>query len=186
MKKTKPDNCRHPAGQGNNRPRCCSAFTLVEVNIALLLIAFALFALISLFPVGLRQSDQSHSDTIQAAFADQVLTALRANAAAVTNWNDWKTLADGKLLGVYDATDPSPLMVPAGAGTTQILLCPPSSPKSINTYLVPNGYISYSLNIQATDASLRMYLAWIQITDRQYTDVSKSPVYCTGFSYLGM
>jgi type II secretory pathway pseudopilin PulG len=179
MKKTKPDNCRHPAGQGNNRPRCCSAFTLVEVNIALLLIAFALFALISLFPVGLRQSDQSHSDTVQAAFADQVLTALRANAAAVTNWTVWadtNQLTSAVLSGVLIGGQP---------------ILADGNPHPIPNYLVSNGYISYSLHIQASPSApppspVRMYLAWIQITDRQNTDLTKSPVYATGFSYLGM
>ena len=64
-------------------------FSLMEVNIALLLVAVGLMGLLSLFPVGLRQSTLAASDTAQAAFADQVFNAMRANASTITNMNVW-------------------------------------------------------------------------------------------------
>lgn len=69
----------------NNR----SAFSLIEVNLAILLIAVGLLALFSLFPLGLKESERGLADTQESMFADTVLSALEGNAVNMTNWWYW-------------------------------------------------------------------------------------------------
>ena len=66
------------------------AFSLIEVNMALLVVSLGLAALLGLFPVGLRESSLATADTTEAIFATRVLNALQANAADITTWDEWK------------------------------------------------------------------------------------------------
>jgi len=67
-------------------------FSLIEVNLAILLIAVGLLALFSLFPLGLKESERGLADTQEAMFADTVLSAMEGNALSMTNWADWENL----------------------------------------------------------------------------------------------
>lgn len=67
-------------------------FSLIEVNLAILLIAVGLLALFSLFPLGLKEGERGLADTQEAMFADTVLSAMEGNALSMTNWADWKDL----------------------------------------------------------------------------------------------
>jgi hypothetical protein len=64
-------------------------FSLMEVNLAVLMIALGLLSLFSLFPAGLRESQSGLMDTQEAMFADHVLSTMEGNAQAITNWADW-------------------------------------------------------------------------------------------------
>jgi hypothetical protein len=68
-------------------------FSLVEVNLAILLVALGMLALFALFPSALREADTAITDTHTALFADYVLSGLEANASGMTNWNTWKDMA---------------------------------------------------------------------------------------------
>lgn len=68
-------------------------FSLVEANLAILVVAVGLLSLFSLFPAGLRQSDLSQADTRQALFAEYVLSRVIGNAAEIKDWNTWKDFA---------------------------------------------------------------------------------------------
>jgi Tfp pilus assembly protein PilV len=61
----------------------------VEVNLAILLVALGMLALLGLFPSGLREADNAIGETHAALFADYVLSGLEANAAMMTNWAVW-------------------------------------------------------------------------------------------------
>ncbi len=76
--------------QGECRQGLCSAFSLVEVNLAIFVVAIGLLTLFSLFPVGLKQGEEGHEDTQTAMFAGYVLDGIRANAMGVssTDWNN--------------------------------------------------------------------------------------------------
>lgn len=67
-----------------------AAFSLIEVNMALLVVSLGLAALLGLFPVGLRESSLASADTTEAIFATRVLNALQANAADIKTWSDWE------------------------------------------------------------------------------------------------
>ena len=61
-----------------------SAFSLVEVTLALMVMAIGILSVMSLFPAGLDQNARSIADTHAAFFAEEVFGGLQA--AAETNW----------------------------------------------------------------------------------------------------
>jgi type II secretory pathway component PulJ len=65
-------------------------FSLVEVNLAIFVVAIGLLTLFSLFPAGLKEGEAGHADTQTAMFADYVLATVRANALAVDS-DQWGT-----------------------------------------------------------------------------------------------
>lgn len=66
-------------------------FSLIEVNMAILIAAGGLLALFTLFPVGLRQSEMSSEDLYQATYASSIFQMLAGNIATISDvkvWND--------------------------------------------------------------------------------------------------
>ena len=61
-----------------------SAFSLVEVTLALMVMAIGILSIMSLFPAGLDQNARSIADTHAAFFAEEVFGGL--HAVAETNW----------------------------------------------------------------------------------------------------
>lgn len=66
-------------------------FSLIEVNMAVFVMAFGVIALAALYPLGLRESVQSSDDLNESMFADMLLNAA-VSAAGSTNvlWTDWQ------------------------------------------------------------------------------------------------
>jgi len=79
----------------NRRKRKKSGFTLMEVNIAVFVMATGILAMIMLFPLGMREGIQSQTAFKQTMFADYVLN-VAVTAACNTNvtWSEWRTWAD--------------------------------------------------------------------------------------------
>jgi hypothetical protein len=67
-------------------------FSLVEVNLAIFVVAIGLLTLFSLFPVGLKQGEEGHEETQMSMFAAYVLDGMRANAMGVSA-ADWDRMA---------------------------------------------------------------------------------------------
>lgn len=69
------------------------AFTLIEVNLAIFIMAGGVLAMISLYSLGFRESRQSKEDLASATFADMVLNPLVV-ALSSTNltWSTWKQI----------------------------------------------------------------------------------------------
>lgn len=65
-----------------------AGFSLVEVNLAIFVVAVGMLTLFSLFPAGLRQVATSHEATQEALFADYVFSTMRANARLLSS-SDW-------------------------------------------------------------------------------------------------
>lgn len=61
-----------------------SGFSLIEINLAIFLVAMGMLTLFSLFPAGLKQVETAHESTQEALFADYVLSTLRADAMTLT------------------------------------------------------------------------------------------------------
>lgn len=74
------------------------AFTLIEVNLAIFIMAGGVLAMISLYSLGFRESRQSREDVAAAAFADAILNPLVV-ALSSTNltWSTWKSLPFNKV-----------------------------------------------------------------------------------------
>jgi hypothetical protein len=70
-----------------NNGRC--GFSLVEVNLAVLLVGIGLLVLFSLFPHGLRENELGIQDTHEAMFAEHVLNGLESNADDIMEWSTW-------------------------------------------------------------------------------------------------
>lgn len=71
-----------------------SGFSLIEVNMAILIAAGGLLSLFSLFPGGLRHSVMSQEDIYQSTFATSLLDIIAVNVKNiedVKDWNDEKT-----------------------------------------------------------------------------------------------
>lgn len=75
--------------------KSCSGFTLIEVSLAILVVALGLLSVFSLFPSGLRASEDEVADTRAGLFAETVLNGIRANASALPagSWGDVSTFA---------------------------------------------------------------------------------------------
>ncbi len=67
-------------------------FSLIEVNIALLVVAGGLLSLFSLFPAGLRMSTAAMSDTRQALFADDFFAYFDDGVRQIDNRDDWQNI----------------------------------------------------------------------------------------------
>ncbi len=69
---------------------CRAGFSLMEVNMAVFVMAVGIMSLVGLFPLGLRESYQGRADLQQSMFADYALNQLVA-ALSQTNvyWSEW-------------------------------------------------------------------------------------------------
>jgi len=71
-------------------PNCRgNGFTLVEVSLAVCIVAAGLLVLFGLFPMGLQLSEYAVLDTQEAMFADTVFSIMEANAMAIESWDTW-------------------------------------------------------------------------------------------------
>ena len=69
------------------------AFTLIEVNLAIFIMAGGVLAMISLYSLGFRESRQSREDVASAALADAVLNPLVvALSSSKLKWSEWRAL----------------------------------------------------------------------------------------------
>lgn len=67
-----------------------AGFTLMEVNLAVLMIAVGMLSIFALFPLGLKESEMSITETQESMFADSVLSGIEANAMNMTDVNlEW-------------------------------------------------------------------------------------------------
>ena len=66
-------------------------FTLMEVNLAVFIMAAGVLAMISLYPLGYRENQQSVDDVKAAAYADAVFNQVSAALSARSlTWNEWE------------------------------------------------------------------------------------------------
>ena len=69
------------------------AFTLIEVNLAIFIMAGGVLAMISLYSLGFRESRQSREDVESSAMADAILNPLVvALSSRDLTWSQWKGL----------------------------------------------------------------------------------------------
>ena len=71
--------------------RARAAFTLMEVNLAIFIMAVGVLAMTSLYPLGFRESQQSRDDVYAAVVADEVLGQLTAALSSRNiEWTKWR------------------------------------------------------------------------------------------------
>ncbi len=72
-----------------SRPKRRDGFSLVEVNLALLIIGLGMLVLFGLFPVSLRQGGDAFRDTQAAMFAEWMLNGMRGDMLGVEDLGVW-------------------------------------------------------------------------------------------------
>ena len=72
-----------------------TGFTLMEVNLAILVMAVGSLAMISLYSLGFRETRQSEEDVAGTGYADAVFAPL-VNVLSATNltWSTWKQIGE--------------------------------------------------------------------------------------------
>ncbi len=69
------------------------AFTLMEVNLAIFIMATGVLAMVSLYSLGMRESRQSTEDVAAAGYADAVFAPLVAKLSATNmTWRGWTSI----------------------------------------------------------------------------------------------
>jgi len=104
-------------------PACRGAgFTLIEINLAIMLLAIGMLVIFSLFPAGLSQGDLAYRDSQAGLFADYVLNGIRGNVEAIGSWSDWtaESFVDTALAELTGVT-------PTGLGSSNELEFPAGS-----------------------------------------------------------
>ena len=72
-----------------------AAFTLMEVNLAIFIMAVGVLAMTSLYPLGFREGEQARDDVQAAVVADEVLGKLTAALSSRNiTWDEWWKAVD--------------------------------------------------------------------------------------------
>ena len=67
-------------------------FTLMEVNLAIFIMAVAVLGMVALYPLGFRESQHARSDAVEAVVADGILNPLVATLSSCSSnmtWSAW-------------------------------------------------------------------------------------------------
>jgi hypothetical protein len=155
-------------------------FSLVEVNLAIFVVAAGLLVIFSLFPMGLKESELSMEDTQEAMFAEYVLGTMEGNAMLITDPTVWQGAAFnaavmqeiGFTLTVWNhITDPDTLL-------------PQKFPPSNTDEL----YMKYILTITNYPNSTSWDRKKVQLTLKsgKYGRVADGRVYITELVFTGM
>lgn len=77
------------------RPKA-GGFSLIEVSLAIFVVASGMLIMFSLFPSGLRQVETAQTSTQEALFGDYVLSTLRAESLKLSSsdWDDIRKFQD--------------------------------------------------------------------------------------------
>lgn len=152
--------------------RSIGGFSLIEVNLAILMIAVGLLALFSLFPLGLRESERGMADTQESMFADTVLSALEGNAMNITTWGTWtnnlfnNAVKDGMdyIPHIYDDDVINSIEFPDASGMK----------------------LRYRLKIENVGGDAGRKRATLNVKQGRYGDFDLATTYYTEFVYMGM
>ena len=78
---------------GNGMRRCADrlGFTLMEVNLAVFIMAVAVLGMVALYPLGFRESQQSRDDVVEAVLAEGILNPIVATLSSTNlTWSAWQ------------------------------------------------------------------------------------------------
>lgn len=156
-----------------------TGFSLVETNLAILLVGVGLLALFSLFPLALQQSDLAVRDTQQAMFADCVLSAIEGSASDIEEWADWSSPTEWLSMleeGITNIFDQRVITEDSFVAGKPNLNFPAGSPHYV-TYTVSNGPVP---NRRGKVRRTRL-----QVASGRNQDVSLGRTYYTESMFLG-
>ena len=153
------------------------AFSLVETNLAILLVGVGLLALFSLFPLGLQQSDLAMQDSQEATFGDFILSTIEGNAFSVTDWDVWQNMPTLSSLLVEGITNVS--FRPIGSSFV-------ASNNAFNFPRESPRYVSYVLTLSKKPGTGgKLGRATVRAVGGRNQDTSLGRVYYTEFMFMG-
>lgn len=155
-----------------------AGFSLIEVNMAIFVLAGGALALMGLFPLGLRQSMSAKSEMRQATFAQHFLSSAQVAARDVTTIDQLVSKMQSDFGLTLKRNEPN----------TERISSAPSYPSSSNSD--PNRVFYYAWYVETDasyamdeDATLKAYDIYIQITTENIAQVKRAfnyaPVYAT-------
>lgn len=153
----------------------CAGFNLVEVCLAIVVVAFGIVTLLGLFSSGLRTIDTADNETRLTMFAGGVMNGILANAAGITNWSVW---ANDSAFSSAVCTDLIPTI-------------PPVTPSWVSGGTVveyPTGstlYLRYKLSVTTLEFTRGRAINLEVVPDR-YGHWTNPIVFHTIVSFLGM
>jgi len=147
-------------------------FSLMEVNLAILVVALGMLTLFALFPAGLKQVETAQSSTQEAMFAGHVLSTLRGRAMQINApvWVDINAFRNQVVLGtgLQQGGNITTVQFPASSGL----------------------YVRYLLDISDAGNHLRLVSLWCQSGEYGATDITVfktvAAKYYTELFYSGM
>lgn len=123
-----------------------SGFSLIEVNLAIFVIAVGMLTLFSLFPAGLRQVETAQSSTQTALLADYILSTLQAESLRL-NAQQWSEVESFETI-VRQIT---------GNGNRNTII-PIRFPEQTD----PVEWCRYLIEIEPEDGDLYSVALWVQ------------------------
>ena len=155
-----------------------AGFSLMEVNMAVFVMAVGILSMVVLYPLGLRESTQGQADLKQAVFADYLLNQAVA-AASLTNfpWSEWKRVPKPSYMFSENLLDSLPSFMRSRMHMTRQE--PPLQKFGgyvISCCLVP-GFSDKLMGIMVQSTDL------LKVTD--YNQYSNNPIYYAEVMFQG-
>ncbi len=147
-------------------------FSLIEVNMAILVIGMGILVLFSLFPAGLREGEHGLADTHCALFGETVLEGLRGRAhtkdpAKQFTWAQWSNI--NTFINNFTITVNRTLIHGYKPHNSRI-----SNALEFPAGAVPKKYIRYILEISEGDTPMtRIVNLWVWSGQYSTTDKTK-------------
>lgn len=156
----------------SSRQQGRAGFNLVEVCLAIVVVAFGIVTLLGLFSSGLRTAETADNETRMTLFGGGVMNGIIAKACAITNWTTWTndvSFASNVSTGLVPAV--APTWLPGGAQV-----------------VYPTGstlYVRYRLDM-TTRVNTRGREINLEVVPDQFGNWTNPVVFHTVVSFLGM
>jgi prepilin-type N-terminal cleavage/methylation domain-containing protein len=159
---------------GNAHDDGRNGFTLVEVSLAVLVVALGILTVFALFPSGLRSAEDEVADTRAGLFAETVFSRMRGGVDELTLWSEWSSAATFQAEALQ-ARNPTWELDLVADGTLQTVEFPKGSGQMLR----------YRLTF-VDAANTTHYPVKLEVCDGQYGPFQYQSVFYTEFLYKGM
>ena len=159
-------------------------FTLIEVCLVMLVFGIAVSSIMAFFPVSLRQANTTVSDSIVTTIADYVINSLQANAAKMTDWQDWQVTKDkdGNNKETFRQNIVKDIRLDTSGGGVDLDY---KDTQEISGYLgMENSYLKYQLDFRPSNDN-RLWQIVLYVTDNKHISLSQAQTFGTHVVYLG-
>lgn len=154
-----------------------SGFSLVEVCLAILVVALGILAVFALFPFGLKASESAEGDTRTALFAESVLAMAHASASTITAWNVWASDAAFKA-AVTNTPGFEPRVTFNGSGVNAEI--------AINFPARSEAWVRYKLDLVRLPGLERVRGILVQVCPGRYGAFTSEERFYTEVFFQGM